>query len=71
VQILAALTKDLAEVTDFTQSKAAEVQRLTGVDTLAGNAPPTHVLPGAATVVCENGRAHFFEDQNYKTKNKN
>jgi hypothetical protein len=62
-------TNALAELTVFTQSQSAELRCLAGTDTLAGIAPPTHVLQGTATVVRGNGLAHTFERQEYKTKN--
>jgi hypothetical protein len=56
-----ALTKAFAGLTAFTQSQAGELGRLTGVETLAGIAPPTHVVPVITTVVRGNGRAHAFK----------
>jgi hypothetical protein len=68
---VAALTKTLAELTAFTQSQAAELLRLVGVDTLAGIAHQTNVGQGTITLVRGNGPAHTFEGQTYKTKNNN
>jgi hypothetical protein len=68
---VAALANDLAELTYLTQRQAAELQRLAGLEALAGISPPTHWVPGKANIVCGNGRVHTFERQKYKTKNNN